>query len=104
VGAATKYDVYIDGVKKTTIDVATTGQADKSSYTVSPSLANGYHTWQIVAKNMFGSTSGPVWRFAVGPVLPFVAANPTPTSGAGVTTSPTLLNWDDSLYATSYEV
>ncbi len=104
VGAATKYQVFIDGVLKTTIDVATSAQADKSSYTVSPALSAGTHTWQIVAKNMFGTTSGPVWQFAVGEVAPLAPTNPTPANNANVTASPAILNWDDATYATSYDV
>src|SRR5207248_8644351 len=62
-GAATSYDVYIDGVKKTTIDAAATS----SSYTVSPALSAGNHTWQIIAGDIMGTTGGPTWNFTISP-------------------------------------
>ena len=58
VGAATSYDVYIDGVFKANVTA--------SQYTVSPSLANGAHTWQVKANDILGTTAGPTWSFTIG--------------------------------------
>jgi hypothetical protein len=66
-GAATSYDVYIDGVLKTNVTA--------SQYTVSPALSQGNHTWQIKAKDLIGTTVGAVWSFTVDTVAPTIAAS-----------------------------
>src|SRR5207249_4578797 len=56
-GAASSYDVYVDGAFKA--NVAT------SSWNVSPALANGSHSWYVIAKNNTGNVTGPTWSFTV---------------------------------------
>jgi hypothetical protein len=77
-GAATSYDVYIDGVKKTTIDASTSS----SAYTVSPALSSGNHTWQIIASDIIGSTNGPTWNFTISPPLLNPPSNLAASDGA----------------------
>lgn len=54
---ASSYDVMIDG--------ALAGTTTTSRWTVG-ALRLGARSWRVVAKNGFGATSGPVWRFLNG--------------------------------------
>jgi hypothetical protein len=60
---ATSYDLFLDGTKVAN-DTTTT------QYSLSPSLTIADHTWQVVANNLFGSTSGATWIFKVVPLAP----------------------------------
>src|SRR6185437_4678985 len=65
---AASYDVYLDGVH--------VGQTVAPQWTLDNPLANGGHTWQIVARAGSPFTAGPVWKFTIG--FPSQATGPTP--------------------------
>jgi hypothetical protein len=60
---ATSYDVFLDGSK---VAAAIT----TSQFSLSASLTVADHTWQVIANDLFGSTSGPTWTFKVVPLAP----------------------------------
>jgi hypothetical protein len=92
-GAATSYDVYIDGVFKSNLTT--------SSYSISPALSSGSHTWQIRANNIMGTTNGPMWSFnIVAPVAP--PANVAASDG--LFSNKIALSWDAAAGATKYQV
>ena len=92
---ATSYDVYLDGV------LAVSGLTN-SQWSCNIEIGAGVHRWYVVARNACGSTTGPVWTFTCAP--PATPATPSPASGVVLSQSPTLLNWADTLRATSYDV
>src|SRR5207253_2932108 len=61
------------------------------------------HTWKIVANNMIGSTTSGPWTFNTLN-LPGTPANPTPSNNALINVKPSILDWDDAINATSYDV
>jgi hypothetical protein len=63
VATATSYDVFLDGVKVGNGITA-------SQYSLDSSLTVADHSWQVVAKNSQGSTSGATWIFKVVPLAP----------------------------------
>jgi hypothetical protein len=92
-GAATSYDVYIDGALK--------GNVSTSNYSISPALSAGAHTWQVRAKNLIGITNGPTWSFNI------VAPVPPPANLAasdGLFNNKVGLNWDAAAGATKYQL
>ena len=67
VGAALYYDVYVDGVLKTTISYAAP-TAPASTTTVN--VTAGTHTWYVIARNMFGSgTKSSTFTFTAGRII-----------------------------------
>ena len=91
VGAATSYDVYIDGLLKANITA--------SQYTVSTTLAAGVHTWQVKANDILGTTAGPVWNFTIGINAPTNLA-----ATDGLFANHISLSWTAVSNATTYQV
>jgi lysozyme len=71
---ATSFDVYLDGVLKTN----TTAR----SYALSPPVAQGSHSWRIVARNSAGTTPSATWLFTITPLATPTLVAATPTSGS----------------------
>jgi len=85
---ATSYDVYVDGSIKC---------ADITTTSCNPgSLANGSHSWYVVAKNSCGNTTGPSWGFTISS-SPTQPSNPNPADGSTVCSTPTL-TWSPSSF------
>ena len=59
IGGALRYDVYIDGT------LAGTGLTSPF-FDVPFALADGTHTWQVIAFSVCGLQPGPVWTFNIG--------------------------------------
>jgi hypothetical protein len=82
--SATSYDVYLDGLLKGNV---TTSQWSTSGTTISPNVS---HTWQIIARNSNGNTSGPTWSFRYNDA-PNAPTNSSPANNATNTAiNPTL--------------
>lgn len=96
---AASYDLYLDNM---TTPLASNLSA--SQWTVSPVTTVGAHAWKVVAKNAGGVAVGPLWSFDVATMLPGVPSNPTPAVDAYQTTKPLTLDWDDSPFASSYDI
>ena len=98
---ATNYDVRF-GTSNPPPQVVTA--SPNASYT--PALVSGMtYYWQVVARNIDGSTPGPTWSFTTvsAPAPPAVPGSPSPIDGAtGVTTTP-VLSWS-AAGATTYDV
>ncbi|MBW1859065.1 MAG: hypothetical protein JRI70_03080, partial [Deltaproteobacteria bacterium] len=76
-----------------------------NGFTLAPLNCGTDYYWKVVAKNICGSTSGPVWHFSTESVpTPGTAANPTPLNGATDVLLDTDLDWDDCSDAESYDV
>ncbi|HQQ66912.1 MAG TPA: hypothetical protein PLO55_12330 [Thermotogota bacterium] len=62
-------------------------------------LPNTMYIWQVVAKNPWGVTTGPVWSFTTkeGAPLPTPPKNPIPADGAIEVPLTQLLRWDASM-------
>ncbi|HYO10798.1 MAG TPA: GH25 family lysozyme [Tepidisphaeraceae bacterium] len=65
---ATSYDIYYDGAAAPSGNFA-------SSQSNSFRPADGLHTWQVVAKNANGTTSGPTWSYTMDTVAPTATYN-----------------------------
>ena len=71
---ATSYNVYLDGVLKSTVTSA--------SWT-HPAIADGAHTWRIDSINSELTTTGTSWNFTVDTAPPLVSyGGQSPTAGA----------------------
>lgn len=96
---ATSYTLYID-------DVAVDQRTTSTQYTHQTTLADGEHTWKVVANNASGnplSTDCPTRTFTVCSSLSCVNPNSmTPRGGVEVTSR--WLSWDPVPCATGYKV
>lgn len=72
-GAATSYSLYVDGSLKATLTPSSYPAAMAPSSYTSGALSQGAHTWQVVANDVEGSTSGAVWHFTVDTISPTIA-------------------------------
>jgi hypothetical protein len=79
---ATSYDVYVDGVLRQNV----TSSQWTRNITLAPNVG---HTWQVVAKNTYGTASGPVWHFSYNdaPAMPVNSSPANGATGVGVTTT-----------------
>jgi GH18 family chitinase len=55
---ATSYDVYVDGVLRQNV----ASSQWTRNITITPNVA---HTWQVIAKNTYGSVPGATWNFTI---------------------------------------
>jgi hypothetical protein len=98
---ATSYDVRF-GTTNPPAQVATAIAA--ASYSASGLQQGLTYYWQVVAKNVTGATTGPVWSFSTQAPPPAAPSVPTPTSGASNLATPSIaLSWSAS-GASSYDV
>ncbi|HXD74729.1 MAG TPA: hypothetical protein VN628_13370, partial [Vicinamibacterales bacterium] len=98
---STAYDVYFGATNPPALAAAGVSTA---TYPVSTLQAGTSYYWQVVAKNVGGTTPGPVWSFATQVAAPASPSSPSPTSGAtGVDGSSVTLTWAAD-GATSYDV
>ncbi len=93
---ALSYDVYLDGTFRANVPI--------SQWTLNQTLTLGSHNWYIVAKNSCGSTTGPTWTFTINCPTPATPSSPSPSSGATISSQPTILDWADTSGALSYDV
>lgn len=94
VAGATHYDVFLDDQPSG----STTGTS-----ALLGSLADGAHTWQVVARDDAADVSpGPRVRFTVG--APGAVSSPSIPSGATLTAAPQILSWSPASGATKYAV
>lgn len=91
---AEMYDIYIGTVLW--------GSSATSDFLVDPLPGNsgGAYTWQVVARNSCGETTGPAWRVYVIDA----PTNPNPPDGSFMCYSPTRLEWSGACGASDYQV
>ncbi len=101
---ATSYDVYFD-----TVDPPATllGNTTDSSWALDTLDYETTYYWQVVAKNDFGTTVGPVWAFtttAAPTQPPAKPSTPSPADQATQVSVDADLDWADAAWAASYDV
>src|SRR5688572_6628869 len=96
---AGNFDVYF-GTSATPPLVSSAQTA--STYALPPLTAGTVYYWRVVARNTFGTTSGPTWNFTAA--VPAAATNPTPVHGAVNQSNTVTLSWTapSSLDALTY--
>lgn len=95
---ATAYDVKF-GTSNPPTTIVSADQPG-TSYAATVTSAIPYY-WQIIAKNVYGSTPGPVWSFlAAAPLAP---SGPSPVDTGATPLAPTL-TWSAAVGAVSYDV
>jgi hypothetical protein len=101
---ANSYDVYF-GTPMAVFITNVAGPTVSNAQLSGPLAMSTTYTWYIVAKNTYGDTTGPTWRFMTkGPDLPAAPAGPTPANGAANIAVTTDISWNASQYATGYDV
>lgn len=104
---ATTYDVYF-GPSAATLPLVAEGLTSKSYAPPAPLVSGTAYSWQIIARNTAGSTTGPVWSFTTlastaAPQPPTVPTSPSPSDGAAGLGTNVTMTWSDS-GATAYSV
>ncbi|MCX6876279.1 MAG: YDG domain-containing protein [Verrucomicrobia bacterium] len=104
IAGAETYDVYLwpssgaqPAVPTATV---TTGQFTPPGFL----LALTSYSWQVLARNPAGVMNSPVWSFTTDDGRPLAPTTPAPAEAATNVLVETLLDWDDSLGANSYQV
>jgi len=97
---ATSYDVRF-GTTNPPAQVATSISA--ATYPVSSLQQGVTYYWQIVAKNVTGTTAGPVWAFSTQAPPPSAPSTPAPSAGSSNLPASVALSWTAS-GAASYDV
>jgi len=98
---ATSYDLSFG---TTNPPPAVTTGLTAASYLVSSLQQSTKYYWQVVAKNVSGSTAGPVWSFMTVSPPPAAPASPSPSAGAtSVSALSVTMSWT-AAGATSYDV
>jgi len=99
---ASSYDVYFGTSSNPTTLNGTVTTSNRTMPTLS---FNTTYYWKVVAVNSCGNnSSGPVWNFSTGCPNPLMPTNPSPANSSHWIPVSTILNWDDSQYASSYRV
>ncbi len=100
---ASSYDVYF-GTDATPDSSELIGNQTTTTYDPPGNLQPGtVYYWQVVAKNTYGSTSGPVWSFTTG-APPSAPSGPSPAAGSLDVALSSAVSWSAATGATSYDV
>ncbi len=93
-GSNVTYDVYFGTSSNPTLFKSGLKQTNCTLQNLHYSTT---YYWKIVAKNSFGSTSGPVWSFTTKPIpTPNVPTNPVPFNGQTDVSTRITLKWQDN--------
>ena len=86
------YDLYFDKGNSTPTTLVASGIS--RNFYVEDVFYNTQYSWRVVAKNDLGKTStGDVWKFAIGDALPVKPFNPNPVDGQTNVSTNTQLSW-----------
>jgi len=97
---ATSYDVRFGA---TNPPVNGPAGLSAASYAPPGMTAGTTYYWQITARNMTGTTTGPIWSFTTFAGPPAAPTSPSPVSGATAVGVNTTLTWS-AVGATSYDI
>ncbi len=93
-GSNVTYDVYFGTSSNPTLFKSGLKQTNCTLQNLHYSTT---YYWKIVAKNSFGSTSGPIWSFTTKPIpTPNVPTNPVPFNGQTDVSTRITLKWQDN--------
>ncbi|GAG03697.1 unnamed protein product, partial [marine sediment metagenome] len=102
---AATYDLYLWESLESKPGSPTSMGLTQSNYDPPADLSdNTAHTWQVVARNVTGDTSGPTWTFTTELLPPDMPSTPSPVNGAADALISTNLDWADSANALTYDV
>jgi len=98
------YDVYLWPASDTAPALPTATAAVSHYAPPGFLLPFTHYSWRVVARNSAGTNTGPVWSFTTNDGHPLAAATPTPAIAATGVVVDSVLDWGDSLGATSYQI